>query len=135
MAEKFHAMVYLGLPNSRMKDFFDVWFLSREFSYDGVSLTHAVKSTFDRRRTALPDEIPLALSTTFTGDPAKQTQWRAFLKRSRVAGASVTLAVVVETLGPFPASVLDAARGGQVLSAWPPGGPWTATHPKTNAKG
>jgi hypothetical protein len=35
IAEKFQAMVDLGIGNSRMKDFFDIWFLSRQFEYDG----------------------------------------------------------------------------------------------------
>jgi hypothetical protein len=126
VAEKLHAMVYLGLPNSRMKDFFDVWFLCREFPFEGVPLARAVKATFERRSTPLPEEVPPALSTTFTGDATKQTQWKAFLKRSRVADAGLTLAEVVETIAPFVVPVLEAARGGAPLTDWPPGGPWAS---------
>jgi hypothetical protein len=132
VAEKLHAMVYLGLPNSRMKDFFDVWFLCREFPFEGMQLARAVKATFERRSTPIPDEVPLALSTTFTGDAAKQTQWTAFLKRSRVTAATLTLADIVETIGPFLLPVLDAARAGTTLSVWPPGGPWAAAGSKAS---
>jgi hypothetical protein len=64
VAEKLHAMVYLGLPNSRMKDFFDVWSLCRELPLEGVPLARAVKPTFERRSTPIPEEVPLALGTT-----------------------------------------------------------------------
>ena len=47
VAEKFEAMVKLGILNSRMKDFFDIWTLSREFSFDGSTLSKAVKTTFE----------------------------------------------------------------------------------------
>ena len=53
VAEKFEAMVKLGITNSRMKDFFDVWFLSRRFDFDGVTLHKAIHATFARRLTAL----------------------------------------------------------------------------------
>lgn len=51
MAEKLHAIVYLGMANSRMKDFFDLWFLCREFASDGQRLVQAVRATFERRAT------------------------------------------------------------------------------------
>jgi hypothetical protein len=51
VAEKFQAMVALGFGNSRMKDFFDLWVLSREFHFDGEELARAISATF--RRTAL----------------------------------------------------------------------------------
>jgi predicted nucleotidyltransferase component of viral defense system len=62
VAEKLEAMIYLGEPNSRMKDFFDVWFLSQRFEFSGQTLTEAIQATFQRRKTPLPHELPAAFS-------------------------------------------------------------------------
>jgi predicted nucleotidyltransferase component of viral defense system len=78
IAEKFEAMVKLGMLNSRMKDFYDIWLLSGQFDFDGAELAEAVRLTFERRRTALPVEIE-AFTEPFI--LAKQTQWAAFRKR------------------------------------------------------
>jgi len=48
VAEKFEAMLKLGLANSRMKDFYDIWALSRGFDYDGAVLSAAIQATFKR---------------------------------------------------------------------------------------
>lgn len=58
VAEKFQAMVMLGMINTRMKDFFDLWILSKEYDFDGVTLTGAIRATFDRRATELPSQFP-----------------------------------------------------------------------------
>lgn len=61
-----------------MKDFYDIWLLSRQFDFDGADLAEAIRMTFERRGTTLPHEIE-----AFTGlfISAKQTQWAAFWKR------------------------------------------------------
>jgi Nucleotidyl transferase AbiEii toxin, Type IV TA system len=62
VAEKFEAMVQLGMANSRMKDFYDLWFLSRNFEFEGSTLSAAVRATFERRRTMIPEHSPIALT-------------------------------------------------------------------------
>lgn len=74
IAEKFHVMVKRGVLNSRMKDFFDVWLLSRQFNFDGAKLAKAINMTFDTRGTALPTEADLFAELFIE---AKQTQWTA----------------------------------------------------------
>jgi hypothetical protein len=76
IAEKFEAMVVLGDVNTRLKDFYDIWFLARHFDFDGPTLTRAVRATFERRGTELPAS-PLALTVAFAEDSARQVQWRA----------------------------------------------------------
>jgi len=98
IAEKVEAMVALGLGNSRMKDFFDIWFLSRTFEFEEATFGAAIRATFARRQTPLPDEVPVALTTAFAEDPSKATQWRAFIGRSRAVGAAPSLLEVTETL-------------------------------------
>lgn len=80
IAEKCEAMVSLGVPNTRMKDFYDLWYLSRTFSFEGASLYNALQATFTRRNTPFPaNGLPTALTEEFLADPMKQRQWNAFL--------------------------------------------------------
>lgn len=78
IAEKFEVMVKLGILNSRMKDFYDIWLLARLFDFDAVILTEAIRQTFNRRGTQLPEKIE-AFSDSFID--SKQGQWTAFWKR------------------------------------------------------
>jgi predicted nucleotidyltransferase component of viral defense system len=80
IAEKFQAMVMLGLANSRMKDFYDVWILSRSYDFDEDRLSRAIAATFERRGTAIPFDAPVALTQTFATDAGKQRQWAAFVR-------------------------------------------------------
>lgn len=72
VAEKVHAMVALGSKNSRMRDFFDVHMLATLVSFDGESLAGAMHATFEQRRTAVPDRLPLALTPEFGAMPDKR---------------------------------------------------------------
>jgi predicted nucleotidyltransferase component of viral defense system len=99
IAEKFQAMVALGRANSRMKDFYDVWILSRSFDFEDDRLARAIAATFARRGTAIPVEPPDALSPAFAADEQKQRQWRAFTED--VAENSGELAQVVKDLAAF----------------------------------
>jgi hypothetical protein len=83
VAEKFQAVCVLGMANSRMKDYFDLWILLRE-DLAPVELKRAVEATFARRRTVMPADTPVGLSDGFATDTAKQTQWRAFLRKNRL---------------------------------------------------
>jgi predicted nucleotidyltransferase component of viral defense system len=80
VAEKFQAMVMLGLANTRMKDFYDIWMLSRNYDFDGERLSRAIAATFERRGTAVPEEVPDALTSAFSTDATKQRQWAAFVR-------------------------------------------------------
>lgn len=75
VAEKLEALVSLGIANSRMKDYFDLWALSHYTDFDGELLCKAIHATFERRRTPLPDGVPFGLSDQFAQDRQKQTQW------------------------------------------------------------
>ncbi|HRD71275.1 MAG TPA: nucleotidyl transferase AbiEii/AbiGii toxin family protein [Legionella sp.] len=78
IAEKFEAMIKLGSLNSRMKDFYDIWMLSRQFDFNGTELAEAIRLTFENRNTTLPIEIE-AFSEQFI--ESKQIQWTAFARR------------------------------------------------------
>ncbi len=94
VAEKVEAMVSLGMANSRMRDFYDVWVLLEQFELDDAVLKAAIRATFERRQTPIPTTVPLALTAEFAGDPDKQRQWIGFLQRSGLPQAHELLAVV-----------------------------------------
>jgi len=107
-----------------MKDFFDLWFLSETFAFDGRTLSAAMHATFTRRRTPIPETIPLALTPVFSTDATKAIQWRAFVKRGHLGPAGLELATVVDHLAPFLWPPLDAARrGAEFRRDWSPKGP------------
>jgi len=123
VAEKLHAMVVLGLGNSRMKDFYDIAYLAEHFDFDGQSLVDAIVATFKRRRTPMPKEHPLALTDAFAGDEVKQTQWMAFLRRSRLPEEN--LASVVDKISTFlEEPLVSAGEGTSYRRQWQAGSSW-----------
>ena len=84
VAEKFHAVCLLGMANTRMKDYFDLWVLLTEGALEPAELRRAVVATFARRQLAVPSTFPLGLSDTFAQDATKQIQWATFLKKNRL---------------------------------------------------
>lgn len=96
VAEKFQALCTLGMANSRMKDYFDLWVLLREGDLDDAKLVRAIEATFARRRTAMPDGVPAGLSAAFAADAGKLAQWRAFVNKNKLD--AVPLDAVVQAL-------------------------------------
>ncbi len=126
VAEKFQAMVTLGMGNSRMKDFYDLFVLARDFDFTDSALCRAIRSTFGRRDTPIPKGTPLALTEEFYGDRAKLAQWRAFLRKSRVADADLALSLAVRLIRELILPPTNALANDQIFSSrrWRPGGPW-----------
>ncbi len=125
VAEKFEAMVRLGMANSRMKDFYDVWLMSRLFEFDGRTLCDAIRSTFRRRSTLLPNGLPMAFTDEFCKDTQKQTQWRAFVRKSKPEDVYGDFDDVIGDVAAFLTPVIEAARGDDHFElSWTEGGPW-----------
>jgi len=82
IAEKFQAMVMLGIANSRMKDFYDIQVIANTMALDGDFLSQAVKATFERRKTAISTEPLFVFTNDFIQNQGKHTQWRAFLNKN-----------------------------------------------------
>lgn len=101
VAEKFQAMVQLGMTNSRMKDFYDVWTLACQFEFDGPVLCSAIGATFERRQTVLPSMTPLSLTSEFSADRSKAIQWSAFLRKGRLIDSPPSLEEIVTLLESF----------------------------------
>jgi predicted nucleotidyltransferase component of viral defense system len=130
VAEKFQAMVMLGIANSRMKDFFDLWTLAKAFEFDGASLWGAIRATFHRRKTALPTAPPLALTAEFGANVAKVRQWEAFVRKGKLDASGITLVQVCAYLHGFLVPATEALVAGTTFEkTWPPGGPWRGPEP------
>ncbi|MBX9843668.1 MAG: nucleotidyl transferase AbiEii/AbiGii toxin family protein [Xanthobacteraceae bacterium] len=115
VAEKFQAMVLFGLANTRMKDYYDIWILSRSYVFDAERLSRAIAATFERRGTAIPEELPDALTTAFSTDVTKQRQWEAFARDLSAAVPSLE-AIVADLAGflmPHARQALQRTRGSQ----------------------
>jgi hypothetical protein len=97
IAEKFHAMVKLGVLNSRMKDFYDNWMLSRTFDFKGEMLAEAVEKTFENRNTPIPIK-PTVFNPSFVNDQTKKIQWQGFIRKAKLSDAPVSFEDVVAAI-------------------------------------
>ena len=124
-AEKFEAIIALDLANSRMKDFYDLFAMSRLFAFDGVTLAAAIHATFERRATAIPRERPPSLTRAFSEDPQKLRQWRSFLARDPLLIDEPDLHTVIRDVGDFimPAAIA-AVDGRRIPGSWTFDGGW-----------
>ena len=124
IAEKLHAMVFLGSINDRLRDFYDIWLLSTECTFDGEVLYHAVVATFRQRNTPIPQEPPVAFSDGFAEQ--KEAQWLALLRTfepgaSRVPDFKGILGQLRQFLNPI---LLAAAKNIPVQQQWSPSKGW-----------
>jgi predicted nucleotidyltransferase component of viral defense system len=125
IAEKVQAMVELDSKNSRMRDYFDVNALATSGAFDGTVLAAAVAATFARRRTVVPRELPLGLTSAFAANEGKAAQWAGFMRRLPDHSEPIHLVTALERVAAFIGPVLLAiGRGEHFTARWPPGGPW-----------
>ena len=125
IAEKFQAIVELGMDNSRMKDYFDLNYLATTQSFDGPILAQAIQAAFARRKTALPEETPVGLLSAFGEDAVKQTQWRAFARKLQMEEDARSLNDIIAGLQAFLIPPVHAVlRKEAFRKSWTPGGPW-----------
>ena len=119
IAEKFHAMVDLGLSNSRLKDYFDIWQMLRVFEFEYSRLSSALKATFARRNTALPTNSVDGLSQEYAD--RWSANWGQLVDRFGFSGDAPTLEEVIHTISEFLAPVYqDQSK----TVKWIPGKGW-----------
>jgi hypothetical protein len=94
IAEKFEAIVSLGMANSRMKDYFDLWVLLRNADLEPSILEQAVQATLARRGTVMPSGIPVGLSDQFASDKSRVALWDAFVGRNKLNAESLADTVI-----------------------------------------
>lgn len=127
IAEKFHAAVVLGMRNSRMKDYFDIFYLSGKFEFKGHDLSRSLIATFARQGTQIPRRTPLGLSSSFANEALKNAQWKQFLFQTNAVRLEKDFAAVVASIRGFLMPVARTAATAMAFEKyWPPGGPWRA---------
>lgn len=125
IAEKFQAIVELGMDNSRMKDYFDLYYLAKSQVFNGSLLARAIQAVFTRRKTPLPDETPVGLLPTFGKDTVKQMQWRAFVRKLEMEKDALALSDIIAGLHGFLIPPVKALLNKDAFAkTWMPGGPW-----------
>jgi hypothetical protein len=126
IAEKFLALVTLGQDNSRMKDYFDIWVLARDFAFEAATVSAALQAVFVRRQVSVPEGIPVGLTAAFAEDAAKRVQWEAFVRqRVAVPETSPALPEVTAKMREFLLPPLQSLQTEQpFVGSWKPGGPW-----------
>lgn len=119
IAEKFEAMVSLGEFNSRMKDFYDIWLLSRQFNFEFDRLAEAIRLTFQKRDTELAEPID-AFSEAFI--TLRQPLWTAFRKRLKQEHLPESFAQITSEIEAFIGPIMKPRT---TASSWPAAGPWS----------
>ena len=124
IAEKFEAMVKLGIMNSRMKDFWDIWLLSRQFDFVGETLADAIVRTFSTRHTVIPS-VPMAFTPAFAQDVMKAAQWKAFLRKNRMVDMPDNFEEIIKTISAFLMPIVESIVNRQPApKLWESSGPW-----------
>lgn len=128
VAEKLHALVTLGIANSRLKDYYDLWLTADTFELERSLLARAVRQTFERRETALPDGELAGLSPAYV--ESWGGQWTAFLTRERMAAAPGELEEVVADLARFLLPLIEDDGDGGWSWSWKPREGWVQGAPR-----
>ena len=123
LAEKFQAMVKLGLLNSRMKNFYDIWFLSQMFNFKGETLVEAIEKTFEKRKTPLPKELTI-FTPSFMKDENKQAQWQGFINKTKLGDAPKSFENVIAGIKIFLQPVVASINDQQTFRFF-----WAASGP------
>lgn len=122
IAEKFQAMIHLGYLNSRMKDFYDIWILSRQFDFDGATLQKAIQSTLTNRETMIT--LPInSFSREFIED--KSAQWKSFCKRIKMETIPEKFETVVNDISEFLTPIAESIISGKTIGVnWSASNAW-----------
>lgn len=108
VAEKLETIASLGILNTRMKDYFDLWILSKHCDFDGAILAKAIGATFERRNTSIPSAMPFGLTDEFAEDERKSQQWLAFQRKNALEAKP--LRIIVEDLRQFLQPILETIQ-------------------------
>jgi len=109
ISEKFEAMVKLAMVNSRIKDFYDIYTLSVCYNFQSDRLKKAIESTFQRRKTFIPDNL-LVFRSEFHKDEEKQRQWSAFLRKSRLHDVNQGFNEIMKRITSFLKPIVDSIK-------------------------
>ena len=118
-------MIKLGLLNSRMKDFYDIWLMIHQFDFNGSKLTEALRRTFTYRKTKVPDGKKLFAKEIYNEKSDRQTLWKAFLNKGDIKKAPEKLSSVAKEIEKFLYKPLNAINKSEKFNdIWKASGPW-----------
>jgi predicted nucleotidyltransferase component of viral defense system len=125
IAEKLEAMIKKGMNNSRMKDFFDIWTLSRQFAFQSKALVSSVKATFQQRGTDF-NLFPECFSEAFIDNPVKNAQWNAFILKNHLQSNFLSLKTVILDITAFLQPILNQVQQEDMTKnhTWLPANKW-----------
>jgi hypothetical protein len=124
IAEKLEAITQLGLLNSRLKDYFDIWLLASLYEFDSGVLEEAIRATFNNRRTDI-EKRPVGLTAKFSESAARKVQWLTFRKRGRFPNAPEELPTLVNAVADFATPILESlGENDRPRRVWTPNGLW-----------
>jgi hypothetical protein len=131
ISEKFEAMIKLGLLNSRMKDFYDIWLLMGQFEFKGADLVEAIRKTFKHRKTDIPKNKPLFADEIYDKRSDRQTLWSAFLRKEDIRYAPDMLSVTAKEIEDFLVEpVVAINREAAFDKIWKPPRGWRRCGPE-----
>lgn len=108
IAEKLEAIIHNGYLNSRYKDFYDIYVLSKKYVFSYAELRNAVIQTFENRKTPMTMDSA-AFSDEFLNDPVHQTRWKSFLKKKK-ALIQVSMSDAMDWIKAFVRPLFEGAK-------------------------
>ena len=111
ISEKLSVMVSRGMDNSRLKDYFDIWALSANCQFDLEMLKTAVARTFKRNGLELLGEWPTGLTDRFADNAMKNSEWRAFIRKTKPIAKPESLKDAIICIRRFLRPVVFAESG------------------------
>ena len=115
IAEKFEAIISRNIDNTRMKDYYDIYYLANKFDFDGATLTKSLKKTFENRGHAFTIE-QFEQVMAFAENDAMQKKWKAFCRK--IDTKTDTFSKVIETINLFLAEPIKAAESTAFTAHW-----------------
>ena len=116
VAEKIDAILSLMEFSSRMKDYYDIYYLANKFDFDGATLTEALKKTFENRGHSFTIE-QFEQVMSFDNDEAMQKKWKAFVRKIDIKTDDYS--TVLKTIKVFLTKPFTAAtRGKEFTPKW-----------------
>ena len=105
IAEKLEAIIHNGFLNSRYKDFYDIYVLSKKYNFSFIKLKEAIIETFENRKTPMFMDSA-AFKDEFLNDPIHQIRWKAFLKKKK-AILPISMNDAIERIKVFVRPIFD----------------------------
>ncbi|NTF17508.1 nucleotidyl transferase AbiEii/AbiGii toxin family protein [Agrobacterium rubi] len=120
IAEKLHAMAQHGYDNTRLKDYYDIWKIQKNYEFDGETLSQAISATFEQQQRPINPSMP-GLSDLFARK--SERDWKAFLRKT-VLKDDVQFADVILEVRDFTVPAMLGAAEGRTPDRWYPDGGW-----------